>query len=149
VARKTKHALMERYGGSLEVGGVRHLAFPEAADLAGADPDELAEIIRHERRTRYVLAVARAFAAQSEDFLRRAPCSEVEAWLRDIDGIGEWSSAFVLWRGLGRIEHLPLTGPIEACAREVYGKHLSPLQMRALANKYGEWKGYWALYLRA
>jgi len=149
VAKKTKRALAERWGGSLVVDGVRHVAFPEARDLAAADPEELHSIVGHERRARYVLAVARAFVDQSDDFLRSAPATEVDAWLRSIDGIGEWSSAFVLFRGLGRIRDLPLTPPIQASVRKTYGRRVGLREMRELADLYGPWKGYWALYLRA
>jgi DNA-3-methyladenine glycosylase II len=149
LAKKTKLALCERWGGSLVVDGVRHLAFPEARDLAEADPEELAAIVQNERRTRYVLAVARAFVEQSDDFLRTAPPAEVDAWLKSIDGIGGWSSAFVLFRGLGRIRDLPLTPPIQASVRKTYGRRIGVREMRELADLYGPWKGYWALYLRA
>jgi DNA-3-methyladenine glycosylase II len=149
LSRATKRRLVERYGGSIEVDGERHWAFPEARDLAAADPDELASLIKHERRTNYVRAVAAAFAAQDEQFLREAPYDEVEAWLRDIDGIGEWSSAFVLFRGLGRMERMPLSEPIQESARKVYGARFSMMQMRERCAHYGPWQGYWALYLRA
>ena len=40
--------------------------------------------------------------------VRGAKYASVEAWLRGIDGIGPWSSGFILLRGIGRGEALPV-----------------------------------------
>ena len=39
------------------------------------------------------------------------------------------------------------SGPIFAAARTVYGAR-SEGELRAVAERYGAWCGYWALYLR-
>lgn len=46
-------------------------------------------------------------AAVADEMLRTAPYTEVEAWLCSINGVGAWSAAFVLLRGLGRMAHIP------------------------------------------
>ncbi len=75
----------------------------------------------------------------------------MEAWLRSIKGIGEWSADFIMVRGLGRMERVPLTEKrlVEA-ASKVYGlgEELSRDALQRLADKYGQWQGYWAHYLR-
>jgi DNA-3-methyladenine glycosylase II len=149
LARRAKRALIERFAEPLEVAGHLHWPFPEPRDLARAELAELTRLLHDERRARSVQAVAEAFSTRDERWLRAAPYGEVEAWLRGIYGIGEWSSAFILFRGLGRGDRLPFTPQLEVAARRVYGPEVSPPELRRLAAPYGPWQGYWALYLRA
>ena len=109
------------------------------------------KVIRNDRRTEYLLAIARAFSEVKEEFLKTAPDEEVEAWLRNIKGIGEWSATFIMVRGLGRMERVPLTETrLFEAASKVYGhgKELSREELKRLAERYGQWQGYWAHYLR-
>jgi DNA-3-methyladenine glycosylase II len=149
MARRLKQALVERFGGSIQVDGVRYRAFPEPADLLGTGEAEVSELIRNDRKARHLTAVARAFAAVDEDWLRTGPHGEVETWLRSIEGVGNWSAAFVLFRGLGRGERLPTSKPFLDAAHRIYGPDLEAEDVRAIAERYGPWRGYWALYLRA
>jgi DNA-3-methyladenine glycosylase II len=151
IAQKTKQALIERDGSSLEVNGSVHWAFPEPIQIAVVDEGELLKLIRNERRTEYLLAVARAFNEVDEEFLKTASDEEAETWLRNIKGIGEWSATFVMVRGLGRMEHVPLTETrlVEAASKVYgYGEELSRKDLKRLADRYGPWQGYWAHYLR-
>jgi DNA-3-methyladenine glycosylase II len=151
IAQKTKQALIESYGSRLEVNGTLYWAFPEPIQIAVVDEGELLKLIRNERRTEYLIAVARAFSEVDEEFLKTAPDEEVEAWLRNIEGIGEWSATFIMVRGLGRMEHAHLTEKrlIEAASKVYgYGEELSREDLKRIADKYGPWQGYWAHYLR-
>jgi DNA-3-methyladenine glycosylase II len=151
IAQKTKQALIERYGNHLEVNGIVYRAFPEPIQIAVADYDEILKLIRNDKRAEYLITTARAFSEADEEFLKTAPDEEVEAWLRNIKGIGEWSATFIMVRGLGRMEYLPLTETrlLEA-ASKVYGhgKELEREELKRLAERYGLWQGYWAHYLR-
>src|SRR6266568_7696051 len=151
IAQKTKQVLVEKYGSGLEVYGSVYWAFPEPMQIVVADESELLKVIRNDRRTEYLLAIARAFSEVDEEFLKTAPDKEVEAWLRSIKGIGEWSATFIMVRGLGRMEYIPLTETrlLEA-ASKVYGhgEELSREDLKRLAERYGPWQGYWAHYLR-
>jgi DNA-3-methyladenine glycosylase II len=151
MAQKTKQALIEKYGNHLEVLGKVYWAFPEPFQIAVVDYEEILKLIRNDRRTEYLIATARAFSEADEEFLKTAPDEEVEAWLRNIKGIGEWSATFIMVRGLGRMEYVPLTETrlLEA-ASKVYGhgKELGREELKRLAERYGPWQGYWAHYLR-
>jgi DNA-3-methyladenine glycosylase II len=151
MAQKTKQALIEKYGNQLEVDGNVYRSFPEAIQIAVADYDEILKLIRNDRRAEYLIATARAFSEANEEFLKTAPDEEVEAWLRNIKGVGEWSATFIMIRGLGRMEYVPLTEMrlVEA-ASKVYGhgKELDREELKRLAERYGPWQGYWAHYLR-
>jgi DNA-3-methyladenine glycosylase II len=151
IAQKTKQALIEKYGNHLEVNENVYWAFPEPIQIAVADYGKISKLIGNDRRTEYLIATARAFSEVNEEFLRTAPDEEVEAWLRNIKGIGEWSATFIMVRGLGRMERIPLTETrlLEA-ASKVYGhgEELSREELKRLAERYGSWQGYWAHYLR-
>ena len=151
MAQKTKQALIERYGNQLEVHGKVYQAFPEPIQIAVADYDVILKLIRNDRRTEYLIATARAFSEVDDEFLKSAPDEEVEAWLRNIRGIGEWSATFIMIRGLGRMEYIPVTETrMLEVASTVYGhgKDLSSEELKRLAERYGSWQGYWAHYLR-
>lgn len=149
IAKTIKQALSEHYGASLELGGRRYWAFPDAARLAAADPAELLALAGNPRRAEYLLALAEAFSGADEAWLRCAPYAEVAAWLRAIKGMGPWSVTFVMLRGLGRMEQLPVgEARLGQAAARVYGRALSAAELEAVAERYGAWKGYWAHYLR-
>jgi DNA-3-methyladenine glycosylase II len=151
IAQQTKQALVEKYGSSLEVSGSVYWAFPEPMQIAVVDESELLKMIRNDRRTEYLVAVARAFSEADEEFLKTASDEEVEAWLRNIKGIGEWSATFIMVRGLGRMERVPLTeARLFEAASKVYGhgEELNRDDLKRLADKYGLWQGYWAHYIR-
>ncbi|HEX8222018.1 MAG TPA: DNA-3-methyladenine glycosylase 2 family protein [Chloroflexia bacterium] len=150
-ARKMRTVLAKRYGSSIEVEGATHWAFPEPAQLAIADPSDLGAIADNERKGEYMQALARAFEQVSDEFLLSAPYTEVESWLRGIKGVGEWSAAFILLRGLGRPDRVPMEKNTLRAISRVYGggKALSEGEANEIAERYGAWQGYWAHYLRA
>ncbi len=151
IAQKTKQILIEKYGNHLEVNENVYWAFPEPIQIAVVNESELLKVIRNDRRTEYLIAAARAFSEVNEGFLKTAPDEEVEAWLRNIKGIGEWSATFIMVRGLGRMEYIPLTETrlVEAASKVYgYGEELSREDLKRLAERYGPWQGYWAHYLR-
>ena len=81
-------------------------AFPEPEQLAAVDAGELASVVRNERKVEYLQAVIRFFNEVDEQFLRYGDYDEVVAKIRGIRGVGEWSSYFIMVRGLGRMERV-------------------------------------------
>lgn len=151
VARAQKAELARRYGAGLTVAGATHWAFPEAGQLLAADPGALLAIVRNGRRADYLRAAAAAFAAADESWLRAGPYDEVESWLRGIPGIGPWSATFILLRGLGRMERVPVgEAALGAAVARVYlkGQPATEAAVARRAAPYGPWRGYWAHYLR-
>ncbi|MDQ1445843.1 MAG: DNA-3-methyladenine glycosylase [Acidimicrobiaceae bacterium] len=147
VARTLKHRLTEAFGCSLEVDGRTYWAFPELTAMAKVDEADMARVIANERKAHYVKNVVEALMSVDEEFLRTAPYDEAEAYLRGVKGVGQWSAAFILLRGLGRMEHMPLDlKPILKAVDELYGPGQ---KMQEIADRYGPWLGYWAFYLRA
>ncbi len=148
-AHRMKQALVERYGGGLEVEGWLYRAFPEPARLADVDVSALAALVGHERKAAYLRGVAEAFASVDETFLRAGNFDLVEAWLHGIKGLGPWSVLFVMVRGLGRMERVPVERALAAAVTNVYGPAMSLEKAQAVVARYGPYQGYWAHYLRA
>ncbi|MGH2597517.1 MAG: hypothetical protein ACRDH7_16390 [Actinomycetota bacterium] len=148
IARRTKDPFVERYGGAIEVEGSMHRAFPEPADVAGLTADDLRPLVRNDRRAGYLANVIEALQDADERWLRTGPYDDVSAWLRSIKGFGEWSTLFVLFRGLGRGERMILTRPNAQAMRSAYGDR-TDAELQAILDGYGPWAGYALLYLRA
>lgn len=67
----------------------------------------------------------------------------------NIRGIGEWSAHLELIRGLGRMEELSEHDQtLFDCFKKFYGPETTEKQFKQIADGYGEFKGYWAYYLR-
>lgn len=150
-AQKVKQAIMEKFGTSLEVDHRAQRGFPEASRLVQASAEELMPLVRNRRRVEFLMGVAKAFSEIDDHFLRTAKYDEVENWLSQINGIGEWSSKLIMLRGLGRMEKLAVENRLLKAASTVYGRGSPLAQARfdQIAERYGPWKGYWAYYLRA
>jgi len=149
IALRMKRALTERFGGSLELEGKTYRAFPDYAKLKDATPKQLLDATKNQRATLRLTSLLSSFDELDETFLRSAPYEKATARLQKVKGIGDWSSQFILFRGLGRVETLkpinlrPLTKTIE----EVYGPEGKTLD--EINSTYGGWSGYWSLYLWA
>lgn len=150
VARTMKDGLTARYGQSITVDGTTYYAFPEAADLALPTPDELNEVVGNRWKSETVSGVARAFAQVDEHWLAESPYEVANQWLRSVKGIGPWSASFILLRGLGRMERLPVAEKwLLKAASQCYGlPTLTEIDLQKLARPYGDYAGYWAHYLR-
>jgi DNA-3-methyladenine glycosylase II len=146
LARKMKRALVERYGSSITIEGQTYWAFPEFERLLSVREEEFAALIKNERSAQYLYNVVQDLSQIDEDFLCNAPYDEVEAALRSIKGIGRWSAAFILFRGLGRMERiLGDMQPFQDALKKLYRPGVTVQQ---LEQHYGSWIGYWSFYLR-
>jgi DNA-3-methyladenine glycosylase II len=147
MGRPVKDRIVKALGPSIEMDRVTHRAFPEPHVLA--DARVVRPLVRTDAEAHAIAAAARTFAEiDVDETLLRTSYDEAEQFLRSLPRIGPWSAAFILFRGLGRMERLAeRSGPILAAARRVYGPR-PERELRAIAESYGAWMGYWALYLR-
>jgi DNA-3-methyladenine glycosylase II len=149
VALRIKRALTERYGGSIEVDGKVYWAFPDRPRLEAATARELLEATRNQRIAQRLVSLISSLDELDEGFLATAPYEKAKERLEKVRGIGEWSSYFILFRGLGRMGRLqPMNvRPLVETIKTVYGPEGRPLE--EINETYGSWAGYWSLYLRA
>lgn len=144
-ALRMKRALVQRYGGSLEVAGVEYWAFPDHQRLKVAKPKELLELVKNQRAAVRLGSLIDSFGELDQDLLMRLPYAKAAERLKKVNGIGEWSAQFILFRGLGRIEKQQYNmKPVVRMMEEVYGKGRT---LEDINRMYGKWCGYWSLYL--
>lgn len=151
-ARKLKQRLIDRYGDHITIDGETYPAFPTTQDLITLDEETLAALIGNERKASYLFSAIQAFNTVDNTFLRHGNYEEVEAFLRSIKGIGEWSASFILIRALGRMEHLKSPEKrLLSAAQKWYGYETvhTAKDVINLAAHYGDWQCYWAHYVRA
>jgi len=149
IALRIKRALTERYGASVEVDGKVYWAFPDRSRLKTVTATELLEVTRNQRITQRLVSLISMLDELDEGFLRRAPYEKAKERLEKVKGIGEWSSQFILFRGLGRMGKLQEINlrPLGDAIEKVYGpRGRSPEEINGM---YGGWAGYWSLYLWA
>jgi DNA-3-methyladenine glycosylase II len=149
IAHRAKMALAQRWGTSITLPEATYYAFPEPQQMAIIDINELAKIVHNARKVEYLQAVIHFFNETDEQYLRTGDYSEVAASIRSIRGIGEWSTSFILARGLGRIERTSLSGQeiIKAAAR-IYGQEMTPSDLQNIVDRYGVDQGNWTFYAR-
>ena len=105
----------------------------------------------NERKADYLLNVIKYFARTDEKFLREGDFEEVEASLRNIKGIGEWSSHFILVRGLGRMEKVStFDRELIRAVGKIYGisEPAAEARLPELLNIFSDYQGYFAFYAR-
>lgn len=140
VASVYKRRFFDAFG--LPVEGLR--AIPEFTTLCELDAETIAAAIKHRRKAEQIVAVVRGVAAIGAATLREAPYATARDALLAIPGIGPFSAAAILLRGLGRMDEVPLDRFADD-ARTIYG---ASYDERAIARRYGRHIGYWSFYLK-
>lgn len=149
VARRMKNKLSDAIGDSIQIEGIDYRAFPSARQVKNLGVENLVSIIGNERKSEYLIAVANAFDMVDENFLKCGNLEVVKEWLMNIRGIGEWSAHLELIRGLGRMEELSEHDQtLFNCFKKFYGREATEEQLTKVAAGYGDYRGYWAYYLR-
>lgn len=149
-AIKLKKELMQYYGDEMHLAGNNYFTFPSPRKLQDIEEDELNKIVKNQRKSSYLWNVIQAFNKFSEKELRTKSYQETYKKLLEIKGIGEWSASFILLRGLGKMEKLPLNEKVLNKSIEIlYSNNKSEVNLKIIANRYGEFTGYWAHYIRA
>jgi DNA-3-methyladenine glycosylase II len=145
MAARMKHRLFERIGLPVETRGTTLYALPAIETLATLDGQAFGEAIGHARKGDVIAGVVRGIARIGERFLCEAPYEAAKAELLAIPGIGPFSAAMILLRGLGRMDEVPLAQIFEDEARALYGDAYNEAAIRA---RYGKQLGYWSFYLK-
>jgi DNA-3-methyladenine glycosylase II len=154
IARKLARAVAEAHGTVVAGAGDPLIAFPEASALAGVSKGELRDVIGNERKAVTILRLAEAFAAVDPLWLKTSETALLEAWLREIPGIGAWSATLILVRGLGRMDAVNVESgaaleKMVGAAQRVYGRRFDGKRFETMLERYGDSAGYWLHYLRA
>jgi AraC family transcriptional regulator, regulatory protein of adaptative response / DNA-3-methyladenine glycosylase II len=129
-----------------EGGGLTRL-FPDAAVIAGADPDEVLAMPRARKRT--VVALAGAIAGGDVDLGAGADWQLARSQLAQVPGLGPWTIAVIALRGLGDPDAFPATDLGVRYAAKKLGLPGSPAALIKRAEPWRPWRGYAVQYLWA
>lgn len=136
--------LVQRFGQSIEHDGGRVHAFPAASVIADSRISALRACGMSARKAETLRHVARAIESGelTEEKLARMSSHDASRRLTELPGIGPWSAALVLLRGMGRLEVLP---PGDVGAARGLGELLRLASERSLTRaieRFGEHRGY-------
>jgi 3-methyladenine DNA glycosylase/8-oxoguanine DNA glycosylase len=131
-------------------GGPHPFPAPEQVLDIPADAWRAAQFSR--QKALYLDGLARAFTRGdlSEEALAAAPPEEAEATLRAVKGLGPWSVAYGLLRGLGQVDALPVgDAGLRTALRHQYGLAAPPdaRQQVALMEPFRPFRGLATYYL--
>ena len=145
ISTSLKRRITQTFGRTISHDGLEFRAFPELADLRALDASDWMPIVKNARKAEYLTSLVEGLLDIGEGYLRTASYAEATRALRGIRGVGEFSAAAILLRGLGRMDFVPLEMPnfADATAR-IYGEGYDNQRLR---SRYGDHLGYWAYYL--
>ncbi|MFP4375279.1 MAG: DNA-3-methyladenine glycosylase family protein [Spirochaetaceae bacterium] len=152
-AYRLKRRLSERYAAWAEVEGQRHYLFPEPAALAAASRENLREMQLSYRKADYLIGLAALFrdGELSEDAVAGlGDTPSMMRRLRQVRGIGEWSAAYGLLKGLGRRDAVPYgDSGLAAAYSALFGTADKPSrgELEDFFALFPGWEGYAAFYL--
>ncbi len=146
MASRMKRAFLAAFGVPLEVDGKTLRAMPSLEALCDLDGAAIGKAIGHTLKGPMIARVVKGVAAIGETALREAPYVEARDALLAIPGIGPFSAAAILLRGLGRMDQVPSIGMFGEEAAVVYG---GAVDEAAIARRYGTMIGYWSFYVKA
>jgi DNA-3-methyladenine glycosylase II len=146
LATRYLQRFLASFGFPARAGEREMRAMPELPTLATLAEPAIAEAIGHRAKAARIATVVREVAAIGEPFLREAPYANARDALLAIPGIGPFSAAAILLRGLGRMDELPCMDQFADHGRALYGRGWNP---DSIVRRYGDQIGYWSFYLKA
>jgi len=136
--------LVQRFGRSVEHGGRQYYASPGSRVIAAARLDQLRACGLSRGKAQTLRNAARMIEARDfiEEELSKMPSMQALHALMELPGIGPWSAALVLLRGLGRLDVFP---PGDVGAARAVGSllQLGPRKsIERAVERFGDRRGY-------
>ncbi len=152
VALAIRKRLVEKYGESITIGEKKYYAFPSAEALAQAKSAEIKELKFSSKKADYMIDVSTRVVNNELNLetMKGGEINKVTAILSQIKGLGPWTIAYMLCRGMGRYETLPaadmgLRTSVTNYLREK--EKVSEREVRKVLEPFGKYRGYAAFYL--
>lgn len=151
-AFRLKADVVRRHGETLSVDERTYWAFPRPDRLADAEEAVLAASGLGKRKAATILTVARLVADGTLVLEDLPQLGRLEAMrrLEALPGVGPWTAAYTLLRGLGDFGACPASDlGLRAAVGRLYddGRTAPPRRVEQLARAWGDWRGYAAFYL--
>ena len=152
VARIVRTLLIETYGLRQAFDGVDYYAFPRPEALASASVEDLRQLKLTYRKAEYVQGIARAArdGTGGLDCLNEKSDEDVVQQITQLRGVGKWTAQWVLVRGLGRPDALPLGDlALRRVVSSLYfeGEPITDEQLGPFSARWSPWRTYATVYL--
>ena len=152
VARIVRTLLIETYGLRQAFDGADYYAFPRPEALASASVEDLRQLKLSYRKAEYVQGIARAArdGTGGLDCLNEKTDEEVVQQVTQLRGVGKWTAQWVLVRGLGRPDALPLGDlALRHIVSSLYfdGEPITDEQLGTFSARWSPWRTYATVYL--
>ncbi|MCG3118700.1 MAG: DNA-3-methyladenine glycosylase [bacterium] len=151
-AFKVRSRLVRRYGKRIVVDGQVYFAFPTPEQLARVKVSSLRQLQFTEKKSEYIIALAKTILAGELDLhaLAHQPDAEITEQLTALRGIGRWTVDWFLARHLGRGHAFPAGDlGVRKAVQHFYfnGKEKREDELRAFARRWGEFANLATHYL--
>lgn len=149
VAEVMREKLTARYGDVVD----GTLVFPEESALKRATLSDLVECGLSHRKAEYIIGLSKMVASGKLDLegLKGLPDEGAFRALTEVRGVGPWTADYVLVRGLGRVDRVPVE---DLGIRGVVGKYLGggrriedPDEVLPLLRPFAPYRGLAAYYM--
>lgn len=147
-ASSIMNRLIVALGQPVVTNGARLYVFPTMESLRDADDDLLRATGLSANKITALRSVVEAIAsgALDSETLRSSTSSDAAEMLRGIKGIGPWTAAVILLRGLGRLDVFPANDTSVASNIALVAGS-APFDAQAVLNALGEQRGMLYFYL--
>lgn len=152
VARMIRTLIIETFGPLAEFDGETYYAFPRPETIWSSSPEVLRTMKLTQHKSEYVHGIAGLALDPDVAFekLTDLPDSEIASRLTALRGVGQWTAQWVLIRGIGRPDALPLG---DLALRRVVsrlffgGGETTDAQVRELARRWSPYRTFATVYL--
>jgi DNA-3-methyladenine glycosylase II len=149
-AGSIRERVVQRYGTSIEGMPV----FPQPRDIAALSLEKLRACGLSERKAEYIRDLARMMESgeiNSEGW-EELPDDQLMALISSYRGFGEWTAAYIMLRGLGRMDIIPAA---DIGIRKLIGIYFGDggrppaEEVKRILEPWSPWRGLVAFYLIA
>ena len=147
-----KKRLVEEYGRKFPLNGKEYYIFPNEMDLSRAKISDLKKLQFSTRKAEYILGLAEACRSH-QNYIHSLIDHNYDdsiAKLRTIRGIGVWTANYIMMRGMGQSDCLPLgDSGLHRAIKQVYKLKENPDndKVEKLARSFRPYRSLFTLYL--
>jgi len=144
--------MVEKYGKRIQADGHLYFLFPEPGEVSRASVSELKELQFSTRKAEYLLDLSQGIAngRYPLESLSQLNYGEALSELTAIRGLGVWSANYILMRGAGHLDCLPLgDSGLHRAVQRLYRLKEAPdnRKVEKLAAKFSPYRSLYTLYL--
>ncbi len=154
VARIIRTLLIQTHGAELSVDGQAYYAFPTPQALFSAGVEGLRKLKLSTRKAEYIVGIASSALEGSldQESLSRLTDEQVGEQIMGLRGVGQWTTQWILIRGLGRLDAFPAGDlALRRVISQGYfqGRVLSEGEVEEFSRRWSPYRSLATVYLLA